>query len=112
MILQAQFGDWLGDKGGVKDTLSYEFSYRGVKSSTSRTINYNLYTTEGRARSGNISTTLNLRDNLGNNGDNLVVTAAWDARIIAMYLEIDSIRLEVEYAIKTGNNGTIYYYDL
>ena len=112
MILLGLFGDWLGDAGGVRDNLSYDFSYRGVSSSATRTINYNLYTTEGRTQSGNISIVLDLKDNLGNNGDNLYVSAAWDARIIAMYLQIDSARLEVEYALKEGNNGVIYYEDL
>lgn len=90
----------------------YEFAYRGVKSTTSKTINYNLYTTSGRARSENVSSTLNLRGSLGSSADNLVITAAWDAKLIAMYLEINSITLEVEYALKTGSTGEIYYYDL
>lgn len=105
-------GNVLDSRGTIKDNFNISANYEGVRGNFGREIQYSLYTTSDRARTEGASIKLNVKDVIGERSGNLIISTSWDAVYVGMYLEINSIDLEVEYAFVSGEAGTISYYDL
>lgn len=116
IISKADFTGFLGNvldsRGTLKDNFNISANYEGVRGNFGKEIQYSLYTTSDRARTEGASIKLNVKDVIGVSSGNLIISTSWDAVYVGMYLEINSIDLEVEYAFVSGEAGTISYYNL
>ena len=99
-----------------KDNLTYQASFGNVDSGEKmEEIRYSLYTTGEHAKDGDMTAKLNILNSSAlnsNNNENVNLTLSWDAKYLGIHVAISEIKFEVEYSIRSGEDGIFRFYNL
>ena len=99
-----------------KDNLTYQASFGNVDSGEKmEEIRYSLYTTGEHAKDGNMTAKLDILNSSAlnsNNNENVNLTLSWDAKYLGIHVAISEIKFEVEYSIRSGEDGIFRFYNL